>query len=83
MNFEFSDKVKELQRLLQAFPDERIDPNEQRYRKEIEPNPWSPTKIIEELKPQAHAPGRMVHLESIANWELARGKKSAGTQAPN
>lgn len=57
MNFEFSDKMKDLQRRLQAFLDEHIYPNEQRYRDEIERNPWSPTKIIEELKPKARAAG--------------------------
>ena len=57
MNFEFGDKVKDLQRRLQAFLDEHIYPNEQRYRDEIERNPWSPTKIIEELKPKARTAG--------------------------
>jgi acyl-CoA dehydrogenase len=57
VNFEFSDKVKELQRRLQAFLDEHIYPNERRYHDEIERNPWSPTKIIEELKPKARAAG--------------------------
>jgi acyl-CoA dehydrogenase len=57
VNFEFGDKVKDLQRRLQAFLDEHIYPNEQRYRDEIERNPWSPTKIIEELKPKARAAG--------------------------
>jgi acyl-CoA dehydrogenase len=57
VNFEFSDKVKDLQRRLQAFLDEHIYPNEQRYRDEIERNPWSPTQIIEELKAKAHAAG--------------------------
>jgi len=57
VNFEFNDKVKELQRRLQAFLDEYIYPNEQRFRDEIERNPWSPTRIIEELKPKARAAG--------------------------
>jgi acyl-CoA dehydrogenase len=57
VNFEFGDKVKDLQRRLQAFLDEHIYPNEQRYRDEIERNPWSPTKIIEELKPKARSAG--------------------------
>jgi len=55
--FEFNNKVKDLQRRLQAFLDEYIYPNEQRYRDEIERNPWSPTRIIEELKPKARAAG--------------------------
>ncbi len=57
MNFEFSDKVKGLQHRLQAFLDEHIYPNEQRFYDEIEQNRWSPTRIIEELKPKARAAG--------------------------
>jgi acyl-CoA dehydrogenase len=57
MNFEFSEKTKELQRRLVAFMDEHIYPNEQRYEAEIDANRWQPTKIIEELKPKARAAG--------------------------
>jgi acyl-CoA dehydrogenase len=57
MNFEFSEKTKELQRRLRAFLDEHIYPNEQRYYEEIERNRWKSTRIIEELKPQARAAG--------------------------
>jgi acyl-CoA dehydrogenase len=57
MNFEFSDKVKDLQRRVQAFLDEYIYPNEQRFEEEIEQNRWQPTKIVEELKPKARAAG--------------------------
>jgi acyl-CoA dehydrogenase len=57
VNFEFSDKVKDLQRRLQAFLDEHIYPNEQRFYDEIEQNRWSPTRIIEDLKPKARAAG--------------------------
>ena len=53
MNFEFSEKTKELERRLLAFMDEHIYPNEQRYYDEIERNRWQPTRIIEELKPKA------------------------------
>ena len=55
MNFEFSEKTKELERRLLAFMDEHIYPNEQRYYDEIERNRWQPTRIIEELKPKARA----------------------------
>jgi acyl-CoA dehydrogenase len=55
--FEFSDKAKDLQRRLQAFMDEHIYPNEQRFQEEIEQNRWRPTKIIEELKAKARAEG--------------------------
>lgn len=57
MNFEFSEKTKDLQSRLQAFMDEHIYPNEQRFLDEIENDRWKPTRIIEELKPKARAAG--------------------------
>jgi len=57
MNFEYSPRVKELERRLRAFMDEYIYPNEARFYEEIEQNRWAPTKIIEELKPKARAAG--------------------------
>jgi acyl-CoA dehydrogenase len=57
MNFEFSEKTKNLQRRLQAFMDEHIYPNERRFEEEVERDRWKPTRIIEELKPKARAAG--------------------------
>jgi len=57
VDFDFSEKVKSLQRQLQAFLDEHIYPNEQRYHDEIERNRWSPPAVIEELKFKARAAG--------------------------
>jgi acyl-CoA dehydrogenase len=58
MNFEFTDKVKSLQKRLQAFMDEHIYPNEQRYEDELNPDDrWLPSEIIAELKPKARAAG--------------------------
>jgi acyl-CoA dehydrogenase len=57
MDFAFSDKAIDLQKRLQAFMGEHIYPNEQRFRDEIAHDPWSPTQIIEELKPKARAVG--------------------------
>jgi acyl-CoA dehydrogenase len=58
MNFDFSDKVKSLQKKLQGFMDEHIYPNEQRFEKETEQGDrWRPSRIIEELKPKARAAG--------------------------
>ncbi|HEY6387148.1 MAG TPA: acyl-CoA dehydrogenase family protein [Candidatus Acidoferrum sp.] len=57
MNFEFSQKTKELQQRLRAFMDEHIYPNERRFEEEIERERWKPTRVIEELKPRAHAAG--------------------------
>lgn len=57
MLLELSPKTKDLQQRLTAFMDEHIYPNEQRYHDEIQQERWSPTRIIEELKPKARAAG--------------------------
>jgi len=57
MNFEFTEKTKDLQRRLQAFMDEHIYPNEQRFLDGIEHDRWKPARIVEELKPKARAAG--------------------------
>ena len=62
MQFDYTDKVKDLQARLLAFMDEHIYPNEGRYHAEVEANraagnAWIPTKVIEELKPKARAAG--------------------------
>ena len=56
MDFEFSDKVKALQKKVQAFMDEHVYPNEQRYLNESDgADRWKPSRVIEELKPKARA----------------------------
>jgi acyl-CoA dehydrogenase len=57
MHFEFSDKVKELQKRLAAFMEEHIYPTERRWHDQIEANRWQPPAVIEELKPKARAAG--------------------------
>jgi acyl-CoA dehydrogenase len=58
MEFEYSDKVRELQRRLSAFMDEHIYPNEATFHRQIaEGDRWRPTAIVEELKPKARAAG--------------------------
>ncbi len=58
MQFEFSDKVKSLQKKLHAFMDEHIYPNEKRFEDETQQGDrWKPSRIIEELKPKARAAG--------------------------
>src|SRR5712672_4689885 len=57
MHFELSQKTKGLQQQLTAFMEEHVYPNEQRYHDEIQHERWSPTQIIEELKPKARAAG--------------------------
>ena len=57
MHFELSEKTRDLQQRLTAFMEEHIYPNEQRFNDEIQRERWSPTRIIEELKPKARAAG--------------------------
>jgi acyl-CoA dehydrogenase len=62
MDFEYSDRCKELRTRLLAFMDEHIYPNEKAYKQEIDANGaagnrWVPTDIIERLKPLAREQG--------------------------
>lgn len=58
MHFEYTDKVKALQKKLLAFMDEHVYPNEKVFYQQInEGDRWQPTAIIEELKPKARAAG--------------------------
>ena len=58
MNFDHTDKVRDLQRGLQEFMDRHIYPNEALYHHQIaEGDRWQPVPIIEALKPLARAAG--------------------------
>ncbi len=63
MEFEYSDRCKDLQGKLLQFMDQHIYPNEQAFTQEVyrngkeHGNRWIPTKLIEELKPKARAQG--------------------------
>jgi len=62
MNFEFSDKVKDLQKKVSAFMQQNVNPQEGRFFEEVAENrargnAWIPTRIVEELKPKARAAG--------------------------
>jgi acyl-CoA dehydrogenase len=62
MNFDYTDKVKDMQARLLAFMDAHIYPNEKRFFAEIaenraKGNAWIPTKIVEQLKPKANKAG--------------------------
>jgi acyl-CoA dehydrogenase len=63
MEFDYSDRCKELQAKLLTFMDEHIYPNEKAYKAEIDRNGvekgnrWLPTRIIEDLKPKAREQG--------------------------
>ena len=62
MDFTHSPKVVELQQRMNAFFDVHIYPNEHRFNEDVAANTkrgqrWTPTAIIEELKPKAKAAG--------------------------
>ena len=62
MDFSYSAKTIEWQQRMEAFFAEHILPNERRYQEDVEANTkvgrrWTPTAIIEELKPKAKAAG--------------------------
>jgi len=62
VNFDYTDKVKNLQIQLLAFMDKHIYPNEKQFYAEIaanrtKGNAWIPTQIVEELKPLARKAG--------------------------
>jgi acyl-CoA dehydrogenase len=57
MNFEVSEKTRELQKRLQAFMDSHVYPNEEEFQAEINKARWKPTRIVEELKAKARHEG--------------------------
>ncbi|MEB0139791.1 MULTISPECIES: acyl-CoA dehydrogenase family protein [unclassified Undibacterium] len=62
MDFQYSDKVQQLQHSLSAFMAEHIYPNEAVFYAEIAANrqagnPWIPTRIVEQLKRRARDAG--------------------------
>ena len=58
MQFEFSDKVKDLQGRVSAFMDEHIYPNEALCHEQLnEGDRWQPIQIVEDLKPKAREAG--------------------------
>ena len=70
MDFEYSQKTKDLLKRLNAFFDEHIYPNEARFAAEVaEGDRWQPTRLVEELKAKARAAG----LWNLFLPESARG----------
>ena len=58
MDFEYSDKVKDLQGRVNAFMDEHIHPNEELFWNQLnEGDRWQPVQIVEDLKPKAREAG--------------------------
>jgi len=71
MNFDVSEKTKELRQRLQAFMDSHVYPNEEEFQAEIAQARWKPTRIVEELKAKARH-------EGLWNLFLPQDKNGAG-----
>jgi acyl-CoA dehydrogenase len=72
MDFEYSQKTQDLLKRVNAFMDEHVYPNEQRFMAEVaEGDRWQPTEVIEELKAKAKAAG-------LWNLFLPESKRGAG-----
>ncbi|MCJ8320602.1 MAG: acyl-CoA dehydrogenase family protein [Colwellia sp.] len=73
MDFEYSDKVKELMNRVTSFMEAHVYPNEEEMHKQVNLDPWSTPPLLEVLKAKAKADGL---------WNLflplAYGKYSAG-----
>ncbi len=59
MDFEHSDKVKNLLGRLEAFMEQHIYPNIKTYQQQLAAmgEDWTPVRVVEELKPRARAAG--------------------------
>lgn len=57
MNFEYSDKVKDLVTRVRGFMDEHIVPNENRVEQQLAERPWETTEIVTKLKEKARSAG--------------------------
>jgi len=75
MDFEYSQKVKDLQARLNAFMDQHVYPNEKKFLDQVaEGDRWQPTAIIEELKLKAKEAGL---------WNLFLPESSRGAGLTN
>ena len=90
MQFDYSPKVQQLRERVDSFMRQHVYPNEQRFHDEIEENTkrgarWTPTTLIEELKPKARAAGlwnlflpQSSHGAGLTNLEYAPLAESMG-----
>ena len=75
MDFDFSPKVKDLQKRVSDFMDAHVYPNEQRFHDEVaQGDRWEPTKVVEELKARAKKAGL---------WNLFLPESSRGAGLTN
>ncbi|MGH8505009.1 MAG: acyl-CoA dehydrogenase, partial [Stenotrophobium sp.] len=72
MDFEYSQKTKDLMARLNAFMDEHVYPNEHKFHEQVaEGDRWQPTQIMEEMKAKAKTAG-------LWNLFLPESERGAG-----
>ncbi len=93
MDFAYTPKVLALRERLDAFMQEHVYSNERRYADDVAANTaagkrWTPTRIVEELKPKARAAGcgtsscrNREHGAGLTNLEYAPLCRSDGPRA--
>jgi acyl-CoA dehydrogenase len=57
MDFEYSDKVRDLINRVRSFMNEHVLPNEATHTGQVSENPWETPPVVEELKAKARAAG--------------------------
>lgn len=57
MDFEHTDKTRELQAQVRGFMNEHIYPNEKQYEEQVAADPWNTPPLMEELKTRARERG--------------------------
>lgn len=73
MDFEYSDKVKDLLEQVRSFMQEHIFPNEALFHEQISENRWETPAILEELKAKAKAQGLWNFFLPLAYGEYSGG----------
>ncbi len=73
MDFEYSDKVKDLLEQVRSFMQEHIYPNEALFHEQISENRWETPAILEELKVKAKAQGLWNFFLPLAYGEYSGG----------
>jgi acyl-CoA dehydrogenase len=73
MDFEYSDKVKDLIQQVRSFMQEHVLPNEALFHEQITENPWETPAILEELKAKAKAQGLWNFFLPVSYGEYSPG----------
>jgi len=73
MDFEYSDKVKELINRVTSFMEEHVYPNEEEMHKQVALHPWSTPPLMDVLKAKAKAKGLWNFFLPVAYGEYSAG----------